>query len=60
VHGTDSPRPWAQPQAAGVKKLHVQLPLDNARVGMNLGWSCVEPGVALSDPCETLPRRDTL
>ena len=31
-HGTDSPRPWARPQAAGVQKLNVQLPLDNARV----------------------------
>lgn len=27
---------------------------------MNVGWSCVEPGVRFHDPCESLPSRDVL
>ena len=43
------------PQAAGVQGAFEQCP---QTLGLNVGWSCIEPGVGFNDPCGSLPTQD--
>ena len=44
---------WAWPHAARVQEISQTWDL-------NFGWSCVEPGAGLDDPCESLSTQDIL
>mgnify|MGYP001859384664 FL=1 len=51
-HGTVSSGQQSRPQAAGVPEAFGQC---SQTQGLNFGWSCVEPGVGLDDPCGSIP-----
>jgi len=50
--GTDLPGQQSRCQNAGVQEACGQC---SQTYGLIFGWSCVEPGVGLSDPCGSLP-----
>ena len=47
-HGIGCPGQWAWPQAAGVQGA---FGLRSQIWGLNVGWSCMQPGGGLKDPC---------
>ena len=55
-HGTGCTGQWARPRVAAVQRVFGQL----SDTGFKFGWSYVELGVGLDDPCEYLPTQDIL
>lgn len=55
--GTCFPGQWLLNQAAGVQGVFGQC---YQAKGLNFGWTCVEPGVGVSDSCEFLPAESIL
>lgn len=49
--GTDSPKQWSQPQAAGVQGMFGQC---SQAQDLNTAWCCVEPEVRFNGPGEYL------
>ena len=56
-HGTGCPAMRSQPQAARVQGAFGQ---HSQTYSLNVGWSCVEPGTGLYDPCGPFTNRDIL
>jgi len=55
--GTGSPGQWSQPHVVGVQEVSEQF---SQTYTLIFGWSCVHPGVELSDPYGSFPTWDAL